>query len=71
MSRKHKKRNKQYTGEDYVPDQPVIHRYTAVVRSPLGEWWQEHKRMVRVVSIITGIVLVVSFLVFELVNLIF
>ena len=71
MSRKHKKRNKPYTGQDAVPDQPVVHRYTAVVRSPIGEWWQEHKRMVRIVSIIGGIVLIATFLVFELVNLIF
>ena len=71
MSRKHKKRNKPYTGEDAVPTQPVVHHYVAVERSPLGEWWQDHKLMVRVVAIIAGIALVVSFLVFELVNVIF
>ncbi len=71
MSRNHKKRNKPYRGDDYVSDQPVVHHYTAVVRSPLGEWWQEHKRTVRIVSLIGGGAVVVVFLIVELIGLIF
>jgi hypothetical protein len=71
MSRKHKKRNKTYTGQDAVPDQPVVHRYTAVVRSPFGEWWQDHKRTARVVSIIGGIFLAVGFLIYGIIDIIF
>lgn len=71
MSRKHKKRNKPYTGQDAVPDQPVVHRYTAVVRSPMGEWWQDHKRMVRIVSIVAGVVLLAGLLIYGLIDIIF
>ena len=72
MSRKHnKKRNKPYRGDDYVPDQPVVHHYTAVVRSPLGEWWQTNKRTVRIVSLIGGGVIVFVYLVYEFIRLVF
>jgi hypothetical protein len=72
MSRKHnKKRNKPYRGDDYVPDQPVVHHYTAVVRSPFGEWWQANKRTVRIVSLIGGGVIVFVYLIYELIRLIF
>lgn len=71
MSRKHKKRNKPYQGEEAVPDQPVVHHYTAVVRSPLGEWWQEHRRQVRVGAIVLGIGLLVIILLYGLFDLIF
>jgi hypothetical protein len=70
MSRKHKKRNKPYTGEDAVPQQPVVHRYTAVVRSPLGEWWHEHKRQVKMIAWITGGGLVVAFIIYGLIDLV-
>ena len=68
MSRKHKKRNKPYTGEEAVPDRPVIHHYTAVVRSPLGEWWHDHKRTVRIGAIIAGVTLVVSLVIYTIVD---
>ncbi len=71
MSRKHKKRTKQYTNADTINSQPVVHRYRAVVRSPLGEWWQDHRKQVRMVAIIAGIALIVVFVLFELVDLLF
>lgn len=71
MSRKHKKRNKPYTGMDATPSQPTVHRYTAVVRSPLGEWWIGHKRAVKIISLIVGGVLVFGYLLFEFFRLIF
>ena len=71
MSRKNKKRNKPYTGADATPSQPVVHRYVAVQRSPLGEWLQAHKRLIKTVAIIAGVVFIVGYLLFELVRLVF
>jgi hypothetical protein len=71
MSRKHKKRNKPYTGEEATPQQPVVHRYTAVVRSPMGEWWHEHKRQAKMIGWLTGGGLVVALIIFGLIDLIF
>lgn len=71
MSRKHKKRNKAYTGADAAERPPVVHRYSAVTRSPIGEWWHEHKRPVKIGSAIGGGALAVGYLLFELIRLIF
>ncbi|HET9412184.1 MAG TPA: hypothetical protein VFO38_05045 [Candidatus Saccharimonadales bacterium] len=71
MSRKQKKRNKPYTGADAAPTKPNVHRYVAVQRSPLGEWWHTHKQTVKIVAIIVGAIFVVSFLVVELFRLVF
>jgi hypothetical protein len=70
MSKKTKKRNKPYTGENAV-GAPVLHRYQAVTRSPLGEWWHDNKKRVRVYAIVAGVAIMVVFLVVELVDLLF
>ncbi len=69
MSRK-KKRAKAYTGADAAHTQPTVHRYTAVVRSPFGEWWFEHKKIARIVALVGGGVLIAGYLVYELIRLI-
>ena len=69
--KKHKKRNKPYTGDDAANKQPVVHRVTAKVRSPLGQWWYDHKRPVKIFGAIGGSVLLVGYLLFELFNIIF
>jgi hypothetical protein len=71
MSKKQKKRNKPYTGIDAAPTQPVVHRYTAVVRSPLSEWWFEHKKRVKTISLITGGVLALGYLLYEFFRMLF
>jgi hypothetical protein len=71
MSRKHKKRNKPYTGADATPSKPTIHHYTAVERSAFGEWWVEHKRAVRIVAIIVVVAFAVVFTLVELLRLVF
>lgn len=71
MSKKHKKRNKPYTGADATPNKPTVHRYVAVQRSAFGEWWIEHKRMVRIIAIAAVIVFVVVFSLAELFHLVF
>lgn len=70
MTRK-KKRNKVYSGADAAESKPVVHRYKAVVRSPLGEWWHENKKRLRIGGMIVGGVVVVIWLLFELFNAIF
>lgn len=56
MSKHKKKRNKQYTGADAAASTkgPVVHRYVAVQRSPLGEWWHDHKRAAKITGIVAG-----------------
>lgn len=70
MSRNHKKRNKPYTGAD-AANRPVVHRYQAVMRSPLGEWWHDHKKQVRVAAIVAAVALAVIFIGYELIDLVF
>lgn len=77
MSRRPKKRTKRYHGEDAkhlqapVSSEPVVHRYSAVDRSPLKQWWFEKKKFVKPVAITSGVTLVVIWLVIELINLVF
>ena len=74
MARK-KKRNKKYQGEDAKQNapsvEPTIHRYEAVQRSALGEWWQTKKRIARPVAIAVGIAIVVIWLIVEVIRMIF
>jgi len=71
MSRKAKKRNKPYTGADAAPTKPVVHHYVAIQRSPLGEWWQAKKGMIKTISAIAGVALIVVWLIYELLMMIF
>ena len=70
MSRKHKKRNKPYTGQDAVT-KPTVTRYTAVVRSPLGNWWHDNKRRIKITSLVGGGAIVFGYLIYEFLNLVF
>ncbi len=63
-----KKRNKPYRGVDAAIDKPVITRIAAVHRNPVSQWWFDHKRIAKPVSIASGIVLVVGWLIFELIR---
>lgn len=73
MSKKTRKRNKQYRGEDARIDSqgPTVTRYKAVVRSPLGEWWHDHKRVVKLSAGIGGGAIIVGWLLFEAIRLVF
>lgn len=74
MSRRNKKRTKKYSGEDAkqfnasVQAEPIVHHYTAVERSRLGQWWYDHKRVVKPVSIAIAALLLIVWLVIELVR---
>lgn len=71
MSKNRKKRNKPYTGADAAPSQPVVHRYVAVQRSPLGEWWHTHKKAIILGLKIAGITAIVVWLLYELFMMVF
>ncbi len=70
-----KKRNKKYQGEDAKQNapsvEPTIHRYEAVQRTALGEWWQTKKRFARPVAITAGIAIVIAWLIVEVIGMIF
>ncbi|HRK40724.1 MAG TPA: hypothetical protein PLN95_01435 [Candidatus Saccharibacteria bacterium] len=75
MSKK-KKRTKRYSGEDAKVQQagssePVVHRYEAVERSRLGEWWHERKRMVKISAVIAALSAGVIWLLVELFQIVF
>jgi hypothetical protein len=71
MSKRPKKRNKLYSGQDakQTGGQHVT-RYTAVTRSTLGEWWHEHKRMIKISGGIVAAVVMFGWLLFEAIRLI-
>lgn len=78
MSRKkHRKHNKlqKVAQAPEVAAEPQVEsnvtRYKAVIRSPIGEWWFENKKRVRLIAIIAGVGLLVGWLLFELLNLVF
>jgi hypothetical protein len=72
MSKRTKKRTKKYQGEDAATPVPkTVRRYTAVQRSPSGEWWHTHKKRIRVIAIISGVVAFITLIISELVRLIF
>ena len=76
MSKKAKKRTKRYHGEDAkrtVPtsSEPIVHRYEAVERSRLGEWWQPRKKLFRFGAIAAAIATGSIWLLIELFQLIF
>lgn len=65
QSRTKKKRQKAYTGTDAVPDQPVVHRYKAEVKTPAREWWEAKRGPFKIIG---GIIAIVAFLVWMLVE---
>jgi hypothetical protein len=70
MSKKHRKRSKKYHGEDAaapIPSEPVVHRYSAVDRGRVGQWWHERKKVVTTTAKILGITALVGWLLYELV----
>lgn len=67
-----KKRTKRYQGEDAaVPAPKIVHRYTAIQRNPINEWWFTNKKRVRLIAIVAAVVIVVGYLIFELVRAVF
>ncbi|HSE29317.1 MAG TPA: hypothetical protein VLA77_01905 [Candidatus Saccharimonadales bacterium] len=70
MSRKNKKRDRKYSGADAAASKPNITRVTAVVRSPLGEWWHENKKRVKLIAMIAGGIVIFGYLIYEFIRII-
>jgi hypothetical protein len=76
-NKKSKKRTKRYSGEDAkhlqtpTDTEPVVHRYTAVQRSGLGQWWFEKKRVIKPLASIVAIGVVGVWLLIELFRIVF
>ena len=70
MSKRVKKRNKPYINPDSTT-RPSVTRYSAKVRSPLGEWFHEHQRRNKIIAIATAITLGVGYLLYEFVAMVF
>lgn len=67
MAKQKKKRNKKYSGSEATVTRPKITRVQAVNRSKAGQWWVEHKRVAKplsiAVAVIVGLIsLIVGFL---------
>ena len=76
MSKKAKKRTKRYHGEDAKRTAPasnerVVHRYEAVERSRLSEWWQPRKKLFRFGAIAAAVATGSIWLLIELFQLVF
>lgn len=75
MSNRKKKRTKRYSGDDakvQVPStEPVVRRFEAVERNRVSQWWHERNRQVKVVGGIAAGLTIFSWLIYELVRLVF
>ena len=75
MSKKSKKRTKRYHGEDAKAPasapQTVVHRFEAVERNAVQEWWQSNKRLAKVVGYTGGGLVIFGWLLFEMFQAIF
>ena len=70
MSNKQKKkRNKKYTGADAAVTKPTIVRVSAVDRSTFGQWWFEHRRIVKPVAVGVLIAAIIAFCIVGLIQL--
>jgi hypothetical protein len=64
-----KKRNKAYTGVDAATTKPSVTRISAVHRSKPNQWWHDHKKIAKPVSIAAAVVAFIGWLIFELVRI--
>jgi len=71
MANKSKKRNKKYTGWDAAPaaTPPTVHRVKAVQRSKSGQWVHEHKKPIRIWSILAAALTVLLLIISGLISL--
>ncbi len=65
-----KKRHKPYTGTD-AAKAPTVHHYVAEPKSPVREWWDGHKRAIKLTIYIGGGTLLVLWLLIEFFRMVF
>lgn len=69
MAKNKKKRTKRYTGTDAAQG-PVVHKYEAVERSRVGDWWVDNKLKVRIFSVLALIAGILTLIVSGIVTLV-
>jgi len=69
MAKNKKKRNKIYTGVDAAMTRPTVTRISATNRSKIGQWWFEHKRILKPILVISGIVIFFIIMIIEIVRI--
>lgn len=69
MAKQKKKRNKVYRGSDASVSRPSVTSISAANRNPVQQWWFEKKRIAKPVTIATGVVILVVWLVIELIRI--
>ena len=72
MTKQKKKRTKRYSGEDAAisqSSQPIIHKITAADRGNVGQWWFEKKKIIRIASIASAVIVFIVWLLVELIKL--
>ncbi len=71
MVKQKKKRNKVYRGQDSTRSMPSVIKLEAANRGRLGQWWFERKARVKPLAITAAVVLLLSWLIYELLRAIF
>ena len=66
---KPKKRTKTYRGADAKTTKPVVHRYKAEVRSPLGEWWHSNEKKIKFGAKVSIVTLIIVWLIAETIRI--
>lgn len=69
MAKQRKKRQKTYSGSDAKVEAPIIHRYSAIERSRLGQWWHDHGKVARRIALYGGGAIVTIWLIVESIRL--
>lgn len=69
MAKTKKKRNKPYRGQDASISRPIITRVQAVNRNPVHQWWFDHKRVAKPVSIAIAVALLIIWMIVEIIHL--
>lgn len=63
-----KKRNKVYRGADAAVTKPSVTKISAVQRNKPAQWWHDNKRIAKPVGITLAVVLVITWLIYELIR---
>jgi hypothetical protein len=69
MAKQKKKRTKKYSGVDAAIDRPIVTHISAANRTRLGQWWFEHKQIMRPVLITAGVIIVIIILILEVIHI--
>ena len=69
MAKQKKKRSKKYSGSDAAQRHTTITRVSAVSRSRLGQWWFDHKRIVKPILITAAVVAAITLIIIQIIQL--